>query len=84
MVVKGTGMNRLDGLGHAPVEGHPAGGGHLVVEGGPHQRMAEPVPRSRLEDQAGADGFLQRGEQRFLGEVTGQPDHGRVELEADG
>jgi hypothetical protein len=84
VVIKAAGMDRLDGLRHPAVERHSPGRGHLVVERGPDQRVAEAVSASHLGDEPGMDGFLQRGEPRFLSEVTGHPDDGRVKLEADG
>jgi hypothetical protein len=66
VVVEGSAVDGFDGLRHRPVERHPAGPGELVVEGRPHQGVAEAVAGARhLGEQPGQCGFLHGGEEPF-------------------
>ena len=70
---RGAAVDRLDGLRHPAVEGHPPGGGELVVERGPHERVGEAVarPPGTSTTRRAAVGLLQRGEELVLAETPG-------------
>ena len=85
VVVEGAGMERLDGLSHPAVHGHPARHGELVVQRGSDQGVTEAVAgsgRRHLVKEAGGDCLLQGREESVLREVPSRSDQGRFELEA--
>src|SRR5206468_4203996 len=84
-LVVGVAVGDLDGFADAAVQGDPAGGGEVVIEGAPDEAVAEAVPGNgprQLGDEPGGESLVEGGEERCFGEVGGGGDHRGFELEA--
>jgi hypothetical protein len=85
VVIKGDGVDRLDGFAHVPMQGHPATGGDPVVERVPHQGVGEAITGGlgHLKDQPSMDGLFESRENVVFREALGLLENRQFELGSD-